>query len=49
MAKHDETVAALKKAEMEELQASLQYRLTKDEIDRISGILASRPSGSENE
>ena len=49
VAKHDETVAALKKAEMEELQASLQYRLTKDEIDRISGILASRPSGSENE
>jgi outer membrane protein TolC len=41
-AKHAETVAALKKAEMEELQASLQYRLALAELDRISGVLANR-------
>jgi multidrug efflux pump subunit AcrB len=39
-AKHAETVAALKKAEMDELQASLQYRLVHAELDRISGALA---------
>lgn len=39
-AKHAETVAALKKAEMEELQASLQYRLAKAELDQIRGVLA---------
>jgi outer membrane protein TolC len=39
-AKHAETVAALKKAEMEELQASLQYRLAGSELDRIRGALA---------
>lgn len=40
-AKHDEAVAALRKAEMEELQASLYYRLARTEIDRITGVLAS--------
>ncbi|BDV41629.1 hypothetical protein GURASL_05520 [Geotalea uraniireducens] len=39
-AKHAETVAALRKAEMEELQASLQYRLARTELDRIMGVLA---------
>lgn len=39
-AKHAETVAALKKAEMEELQAALGYRLTRAELDRVSGALA---------
>jgi multidrug efflux pump subunit AcrB/outer membrane protein TolC len=40
-AKHAETVAALRKAEMEESQASLQYRLAGAELDRIKGVLAS--------
>ncbi|MHB1349269.1 MAG: efflux RND transporter permease subunit [Desulfobulbaceae bacterium] len=40
-AKQAETVAALKKAEMEELHASLQYRLAKAELDQIRGVLAS--------
>jgi multidrug efflux pump subunit AcrB/outer membrane protein TolC len=40
-AKHAETVAALKKAEMEELQASLEYRLARAELDRFRGVLAS--------
>jgi outer membrane protein TolC len=40
-AKHAETVAALRKAEMGELQASLEYRLARDEVDRIRGVLAS--------
>jgi outer membrane protein TolC len=40
-ARHAETVAALKKAEANELQASLQYRLARAEIDRIRGVLAS--------
>jgi outer membrane protein TolC len=39
-AKHAETVAALRKAEMDELQASLQYRLARAELDRITGVLA---------
>ena len=39
--KHAETVAALRKAEMGELQASLEYRLARDELDRIRGVLAS--------
>ena len=39
-AKHAETVAALKKAEMDELQASLGYRLARAELDRITGTLA---------
>lgn len=39
-AKHAEAVAALRKAEMEELQASLQYRLARTELDRITGALA---------
>ncbi|NVN92396.1 MAG: efflux RND transporter permease subunit [Desulfuromonadales bacterium] len=39
-AKHAETVAALKKAEMGELQASLEYRLAGAELDRIRGMLA---------
>jgi len=41
-AKHAETVAALKKAEMDELQASLQCRLAGAELDRIRGVLASQ-------
>jgi outer membrane protein TolC len=40
-AKHAETVAALRKAEMGELQASLEYRLVRAELDRIRGVLAS--------
>ncbi len=40
-AKHAETVAALRKAEMGELQASLEYRLARAELDRIRGVLAS--------
>jgi outer membrane protein TolC/preprotein translocase subunit SecF len=39
-AKHAETVAALRKAEMEELQASLQYRLAQSELRRITGDLS---------
>jgi len=39
-AQHAETVAALKKAEAGELQASLQYRLALAELDRIRGVLA---------
>lgn len=41
-AKHAETVAALKKAEMDELQASLGYRLAQAELDQVTGVLASR-------
>jgi multidrug efflux pump subunit AcrB/outer membrane protein TolC len=40
-AKHAETVASLKKSEMEELRASLEYRLVQAELDRIRGVLAS--------
>jgi multidrug efflux pump subunit AcrB/outer membrane protein TolC len=40
VAKHAETVAALKKAEMDELQASLEYRLARADLDRIRGVLA---------
>ena len=40
-AKYAEAVAALKKAEMDELQASLAYRLALAELDRIRGVLAS--------
>ena len=40
-AKHAETVAALRKAEMDELQASLEYRLAGDDLERIRGVLAS--------
>jgi outer membrane protein TolC len=39
-AKHAEAVAALRKAEMEELQASLEYRLAGADLDRIRGVLA---------
>ena len=38
-AKHAEAVAALRKAEMEELQASLQYRLAQSDIKRLTGDL----------
>jgi len=41
-AKYAETVAALKKAEANDLQSSLQYRLALSELDRISGVLAKR-------
>jgi outer membrane protein TolC len=40
-ARHAETVAALKKAEMEDLQAVLGCRLARAELDRIKGVLAS--------
>jgi outer membrane protein TolC len=40
-ARHSEAVASMKKAETEELQASLEYRLTRMELDRITGTLAS--------
>jgi multidrug efflux pump subunit AcrB/outer membrane protein TolC len=40
-ARHSEAVAAMKKTESEELQASLDYRLTRMELDRITGTLAS--------
>lgn len=40
-AKHAEAVAAFKKAERDELQASLAYRLARVELDRITGTLAS--------
>jgi len=39
--KHAETIAALKKAEMEDLKVSLLYRLTLTELDQIRGVLAS--------
>jgi outer membrane protein TolC len=39
-AKQAEAVAALRKAEMEELQASLEYRLAGAELERIRGVLA---------
>lgn len=39
-AKHAETVAALKKAQANQLQASLQYRLALAELERVSGVLA---------
>jgi outer membrane protein TolC/preprotein translocase subunit SecF len=38
-AKHAEAVAALKKAEKEELQASLGYRLAEADIERLTGDL----------
>ena len=41
-ANHAEAVAALKRVEMGELQASLEYRLAGAELDRIRGVLASR-------
>jgi len=41
VAKHAETVAALRKAEMVALQASLEYRLAGADLDRIRGVLAS--------
>jgi multidrug efflux pump subunit AcrB/outer membrane protein TolC len=42
-AKHAESVAALRRAEMTELQASLGYRLAAAELDRIRGVLAAQP------
>ncbi|MBJ6748701.1 efflux RND transporter permease subunit [Geomonas anaerohicana] len=39
-ARHAEAVAALKRAEMDELQAALAYRLAQAELDRIRGVLA---------
>jgi len=41
-AQHAETVAALKKAETDELQASLQYHLAQAELAKIEGTLAPR-------
>lgn len=41
-AQHAETVAALKRADANELQASLQYRLAVAELERIRGALATR-------
>lgn len=40
VAKHAEAVAALKKAEMVELQSSLEYRLVKSELEKTIGTLA---------
>jgi hypothetical protein len=37
---HAESVAALRKAEMLDLQASLAYRLAAAELDQIRGVLA---------
>ncbi|HAM52113.1 MAG TPA: hypothetical protein DCP92_16015, partial [Nitrospiraceae bacterium] len=39
-ARHAETVAALRKAEAEALQASLEYRLALAELDKTIGLLA---------
>jgi hypothetical protein len=36
-AQYDESVAAVKKAEWEELQAKLGYRLAQVELERIAG------------
>jgi len=41
-AKHADAVAAQKKAEMGELQASLQYRLAQAELKRVTGELSSK-------
>ena len=38
-AKHADTVAALKKAEMEALQATLEYRLAQTELNKTIGLL----------
>jgi multidrug efflux pump subunit AcrB/outer membrane protein TolC len=43
LASHAESVAALRKAEMMDLQASLAYRLAAAELDQIRGVLAARP------
>ena len=43
LARHAESVAALRKAEMMDLQASLAYRLAAAELDQIRGVLAARP------
>ena len=48
-AKHAEAVAALKKAEMEELQASLEYRLARAELDQVEGVLAASQQGDQQE
>ena len=40
-ARHAETVAALRKAEMDALQASLEYRLAQTELNKTIGLLAS--------
>jgi outer membrane protein TolC len=39
-ARHAETVAALKRAEVDRLQAELGYRLTRAELERLKGGLA---------
>jgi outer membrane protein TolC len=39
-AKHAATIAALKKSEMEELRAALQYRLVDAELNKTIGLLA---------
>jgi len=43
--KHAETFAALKKAEMEELRAALEYRLGLAELGRIRGVLVASQYG----
>jgi outer membrane protein TolC len=43
IAGYAESVAALRKAEMLDLQASLAYRLAAVELDQIRGVLAVRP------
>jgi len=39
-ARHAEAVATLRKSEMEELQASLDYRLALAELEKTIGVLA---------
>jgi outer membrane protein TolC len=39
-AKHAATIAALKKTEMEDLQAALQYKLAGAELNKTIGVLA---------
>jgi hypothetical protein len=43
LASRAESIAALRKAEMMDLQASLAYRLAAAELDQIRGVLAARP------
>ncbi|MEW6719762.1 MAG: efflux RND transporter permease subunit, partial [Thermodesulfobacteriota bacterium] len=48
-AKHAEAVAALKKAELEELQVLLTYRLVRAELDQLVGVLAASRQGGQQE
>jgi outer membrane protein TolC len=48
-AKHAEAIAALKKAEWEELQATLTYRLVRAELDEVVGVLATSRQGDQQD